>query len=178
MVTQSVQILHQIGSDILLAHKDHELLRSIVEFYATIIGTLEKKSAASLAAELKLPELPFDELMASRKLKIMNGKSKKESKVEEESFDYWQQEQELVALKTKDINSELRKLIALNFPALFHVLCTGLTPQPNADGEGAKQENGSDSSSNDDEIHSAVGLPKLRKVSLSRSSGEEEHKSP
>lgn len=93
MVTQSVQFLHQIGPEILLAQKDHALLRSIVDFFAKIIGTLEQKSATSLAAELKLPELPIDELYNARK---MSGKSKSikgtKTDIIDEKFDYWQQE--------------------------------------------------------------------------------------
>jgi hypothetical protein len=164
----------------LLAHKDQALLRSIVDFFAKIIGTLEHKSAASLAAELKLPELPVDELYNARKLNG-KGKSKKGTKTEliDENFDYWQQEQELLELKAKDINFELRKLTALNFPALFHILCTGLTPPVQKSENPGEQLIDSNSSSDEpDEPHSAFNVAKLRKVSLSPSSGEEEHKSP
>ncbi len=77
MLTQSVQFLHQIGPQILLAEKDLALLKSVIGFYSKIIGTLEKKSSASLAAELKLPDLPVDEMYNSKKQSIKNGKAKK-----------------------------------------------------------------------------------------------------
>ncbi|MFO0118166.1 MAG: hypothetical protein ACK521_11325 [bacterium] len=51
----------------MLAQKDLELLKSIIRFYSKIICTLDKKSSASLAAELKLPDLPVDEMYNSKK---------------------------------------------------------------------------------------------------------------
>lgn len=53
------------------------MLKSVIGFYSKIIGTLEKKSSASLAAELKLPDLPVDEMYNSKKQSIKNGKAKK-----------------------------------------------------------------------------------------------------
>jgi len=54
-----------------------ELLKSVIGFYSKIIGTLEKKTSASLAAELKLPDLPVDEMYTSKKEILKNGKVKK-----------------------------------------------------------------------------------------------------
>ena len=85
----------------------------------------------------------------------------------------------MLALKAKDINFELRKLTALNFPALFHILCNGLTPTIQTP-ENLREEliDSNSSSYEPEEPHSAFNVTKLRKVSLTPSSGEEEHKSP
>lgn len=88
----------------------------------------------------------------------------------------------MLELKTKDINFELRKLIPLNFPALFHILCSDLThiarpDKPVKVDTNLEIESISDhSSESTEEIDCAVGTIKLRKVSLSSSSDDEEHK--
>lgn len=128
----------------------------MTSFFATLVASQTKKTEESLAAELKLPETPAEEIITKTK----DGVNKKKKIRLEPELDYDAQMQQEQAIQEKDISCELRKLIALNFPALMHTLCPAC-----ADDDSSSQDSFDGCGPEEPEEHKSKVIKKTLKTS-------------